>query len=544
MKKLVVAAIFALSYIVTSAQVEHVPVSNSVYTFLEHAQVSGWIEHFSIAQLPLSRGDVAAALRSVAKHSQELSEADKSALAAYSREFGIAPDERAVVFYSSSDSAQVLSSRFISDDEKFIYHYQDKEGTTLSIKPLGSVDAIFQKDDNSSRNVTMGNLGLRLHGTLSGMFGYYLQATNGVVLSGSRDLALEDPYLHQNLKFSAYNSDFDFTESHVAFEYKWFRAEIGRETRQIGSGLNQKFLISNGSPAFDAISLGAKWTSFEYKFTHGSLLSYSDSAALYGSSSSIPNKYLAMHRFALRPSWGEVAFSEMVIYSKRDIDLGYLNPLSFFKSLEHALHDRDNSLMSIDFTIRPLKGIELRGTYLLDDIVFSEIGKNYWSNKDALSLSLFASVVPSLDLGAEYSRVEPYTFSHFSGHNAVTNDQLLLCGALLPNSDQTSLVARYWAGGRYPIVFSLSYIRHGENVTDAQGNVVRNVGGDPLLCKRPEDSMKSYFLDGIRKNSFVAGLQAGYEICRGFNLQATYRFISVDEQSKHYARLVFRFDEF
>lgn len=523
---------------------EHVPVSNSVYTFLEHAQVSGWLEHFSLAQLPLSRGDVAQALRVVAKHSTEMSEGEKSALAEYSREFEIGDAQRAVVFYSSSDSVQVLSSRFFSDDEKYIYRYQDKDGTNLSIKPLGSVDAIVQKDEDSSRNVTMGNLGLRVHGTLSGMFGFYLQATNGAVLSGNRNLALEDPYLHQNLKFSAYNSDFDFTESHVAFEYKWFRAEIGRETRQIGSGLNQKFLISNGSPAFDALSVGGKWSSFEYKFTHGSLLSYSDSAAMYGSSSLIPNKYLAMHRFALRPSWGEVAFSEMVIYSKRDMDLAYLNPLSFFKSLEHALHDRDNSLMSIDFTIRPMNGLEFRGTYLLDDIVFSEIGKNYWSNKDALNLSLLASVVPSLDLGAEYARVEPYTYSHFSGHNSVTNDQLLLGGTLLPNSDQTSLLARYWAGGRYPIVFSLSYIRHGDNITDAQGNVIRNVGGDPHLAKRSEDSMKAYFLDGIRTNSLVAGLQAGFEICRGFNLQATYKFISEDEKAKHYARLVFRFDEF
>jgi hypothetical protein len=234
----------------------------------------------------------------------------------------------------------------------------------------------------------------------------------------------------------------------------------------------------------------------------------------------------------------------MVIYSKRSIDLAYLNPLSFFKSLEHALHDRDNSLMGLDFTIRPIQGLEFRCTYLLDDIKFSEIGKNYWSNKSALNLAVLARIDRSLDLGVEYARVEPYTFSHFSEHNAVTNDQQLLSGTLQPNSDETSLLARWWYGSRYPLELNVSYRRHGENVTDANGKIIRNVGGDVLYSVGPEDSMKAYFLDGIRRNSLSVGLQTGFELCRGFNIQATYKLLSVDEDIRHYARIVFRFDEF
>jgi hypothetical protein len=544
-KNYIASVLFLFATVCAIAQVEHVPVSNAVYTFLEHAQVAGWLEHFSTAQLPLARKDIVSALENISKQTSKMSAGELSTFNDFAREFGLAPAGTAVIFYSSSDTNQVLGSRLLSDDEKYIYHYQNStEGTNLSVRPLGSLDCIVQKQGDSTRKVLVGNLGVRLYGTLSNNFGYYLQATNGTVISGERALALEDPHLHQNVKFTTYDSDFDFTESHVAFEYKWFRADIGRETRQIGSGINQKFIISNGSPACDAINIGAKWSGFEYKFTHASLVSFSDSTAQFGVGSAIPNKYLAMHRFALRPSWGEIGFSEMVIYSKRSIDLAYLNPLSFFKSLEHALHDRDNSLMGLDFTIRPIQGLEFRCTYLLDDIKFSEIGKNYWSNKSALNLAVLARIDRSLDLGVEYARVEPYTFSHFSEHNAVTNDQQLLSGTLQPNSDETSLLARWWYGSRYPLELNVSYRRHGENVTDANGKIIRNVGGDVLYSVGPEDSMKAYFLDGIRRNSLSVGLQTGFELCRGFNIQATYKLLSVDEDIRHYARIVFRFDEF
>ncbi len=52
-----------------------------------------------------------------------------------------------------------------------------------------------------------------------------------------------------------------------------------------------------------------------------------------GAFSEIPEKYMAYHKISLRPSWGEIAFVEQVIYSNRNTDLAYLNPIGFLKSI-------------------------------------------------------------------------------------------------------------------------------------------------------------------------------------------------------------------
>ena len=86
-----------------------------------------------------------------------------------------------------------------------------------------------------------------------------------------------DPRYTHSVKFTQLNDDIDLTESHVAYQKKWFRAEIGRETRLMGSGLNQRLYINDIAPAYDAITLSANFESFKYSFTHGSLLGIADS---------------------------------------------------------------------------------------------------------------------------------------------------------------------------------------------------------------------------------------------------------------------------
>ena len=258
----------------------------------------------------------------------------------------------------------------------------------------------------------------------------------------------------------------------------------------------------------------------------------------------IPSKFFAQHRFSIRPDWGEISFWEGLIYSKRGMDLAYLNPLSFFKSLEHALHDRDNALMGLDATVRPLSGIQFKGSFLPDDIRFGEIGTGYWANKWAWNTSLEFVLPYGIDLGLEYSRVEPYTFSHFDTTNAMTNDEMLFGGYLLPNSDETSLLFRWWWGNRYPLEIKFAYQRHGENVYDENGIMVKNVGGDPLQTRLNSDSYTVEFLDGNRVNTMIFQITAGYEIVRGFNIQSSYSLRNSNSNNSHYFRIIFRFEDF
>lgn len=179
--------------------------------------------------------------------------------------------------------------------------------------------------------------------------------------------------------------------------------------------------------------------------------------------------------------------------------------------------------MGADFTFRPFKRLQFKGSFILDDIKFEEIGRQFWSNKTAWNISAEYVFPFNLDFGIEYTRVEPYTFTHFDSVNSYTNDSFLLGTAVLPNSDELSILINYWIGERYPITAELNYSRHGQNIYDENGNLIKNVGADPFQTRRPQDSEKVKFLDGDLNETLSVELSAGYEIFRGLNLKLKYK---------------------
>jgi hypothetical protein len=533
------------SFIIANAQVEHVPVSHPVYNYLIQQESKGLLPHFSSDQLPLKRIEISEALKQIRKETSELNNFELKALELFEIEFEIVPRQNSVVFYSKSDSNQILLNGLISEDEKFFYHYRDSSAS-VNLLPLANLDYSNYRSDSLNDYALMGNLGFRLHGSLSNMIGYYLQVTNGTLFTGNKSIALLDHRLHQNIKFSELNSDFDFTESHVSFCYDWFNASIGRETRLNGSGLTQRLFVSTNSPPIDGVTIGAHFSNFRYTHTSYSLLGLPDSALMkVGFKTYLSSKILAMHKFTLLPEWGEISFWDAVLYSGRGYDVSYLNPLSFYKSLEHANRDRDNSIMGFDWTLRPAKGIQITGSFILDDIIFSEIGTGYWSNKTAFNLGI--SYTSKLGLaGIEYARVEPYTFSHYNPENSYTNDKQLIGSNLSPNSDQISLLLRfYWLGNRYPWTFRFAYLRQGVNVYDNEGKLIKNVGSDPAIVRGSNDDYYVTFLNGNRIDAKVLELNFAYEVIRGFNINC-FLYLKHQMNGASYSnfRMIFSFSDF
>ncbi|MGE5480609.1 MAG: hypothetical protein ACM3U1_09320 [Chloroflexota bacterium] len=551
MKKAIL--IFFFAALPLFAQREIIPIEHPVYDYLRHAETRGFLGRYSLADLPLRKDEIVAMLRQIDGLVGEERKNERSSLDRFLRDFDVIPARNAVVFHSSSDSINLFSSELFGDAEKFIYKYGGGKHNA-EVEALAGADYAYSAPATGDPgSYVVGTLGFRLSGTLSDKFGFYLQATNGRLIAGSRELAQADDKYGKSVKFVYYNSDIDLTESSVSFVYDWFGASIGRVNRSMGAGFDQKLMLAPYSTAFDAIELTAKFSNFEYKYMHGSLLSPPKFAYIpSGFVSEFTEKYIALHRFTAKPSWGEVNFYEAVIYSGRNWDLGYLNPLSFFKSLEHALHDRDNSLMGLDLSAKPFNRLTVKGQFLIDDIIFESIGKGFWGNKTAWSLGAEASLTAALDAGFEYTRVEPYMYSHFNQTNSYMNDNRRLASSLPPNSDLYSATASLWYGGRYPVKVTAYYYRHGENVTDANGFVIRNVGSDPRITRRqrndslgiPEDALTVTFLDGVRSEYAGARLEAGYEILRGLSAHINLDFSMRKEELEKYVRFTLLIGDF
>jgi len=527
------------------SQVEHVPLANPVYEFLLRAETKGYMPNGSMAVLPLQKKEITSVLKKMADNITVLSESEKDALNQYLLEFDITRNSDAVLIDSQTDSLSLFSENFFKKD-KSIYRYDAEH--SVNIDPLVSVDFRYDLQDGIQRDILLANWGFRVNGTLSGHLGYFVQATNGSSFGGSRELALEDTRLRQNVKFGDLESDFDFTESHIRYEYDWFYAYIGRENRQWGPGLRNNMIISNLIPPMDQLSLGARFRNFEYRFTQGGLLSFPVGLTPNGFTAEYIDKYFVHHRAALRPEWGEIAFWETVIYSDRNWDLAYWNPLSFLKSVEHSLRDRDNSLMGIDATIRPIDDWQIKGSFLLDDIVFSEIGTGYWSNKWAWNIAVFNSSIDNLDLALEYSRTEPYTFSHFLELNNYTHDQYQIGSSVLPNSHQLAARANIWWGQRYPITIEAAFTQHGANIMDGD-SLVRNVGGDPKYGYRGIEKDEFYveFLDGDLQENIRITTTLAYELFRNFSIFAFHTYgtgSGIGYQNKNTFRVMLRYEDF
>jgi hypothetical protein len=539
------------------AQVEHLPIVHPVYQFLEHCEAKGLLPHYSLSALPLQRGEVQHALRLIRKSAIELSEDERDILSHYEQELLIEKRINTTLFESSianNDSLPFFFDGILSNREKAIYLQQDSLVTLFS-SPLFSIESTL-RNDSSSASMLTGQAGMRLHGTLRGNVGFFLQMTNGALLSGDRSLALDDPRLRQNVKFAVYESDFDFTESHIRYDNDWFYASIGRESRTLGAGFHHHQFLGRNSPPLDAFMIGARTSTFEYRYTHAALLSLPQDVNgqiilpgqtnSTGSDKFMPAKTLVMHRAAYRPIWGEIAVWESVIYQNRTFDLAYLNPLSFLKTVEHSLRDRDNSAMGFDFTVRPMKNLILKGAYLLDDLIFSKIGTDYWSNKSAFSFGgMYA--LSSMNIALEYARVQPYTYSHFNVQNSMTSDGATVTGSLRPNSDEISLSASLFYGHRYPIRLLIAFQRHGANeITSINGrdSIIVNHGANALQARRPWDSEYAPFLGGIIEESMRAQITAGFEIIRGLNLQALYALRSQAGNLTHFIQASIRFEDF
>jgi hypothetical protein len=538
MKKLILILFFVVT---ANSQVEHVHIYHPVYDFLLRLESKGYLENYALTDIPMQRKDISSILENVPK--EDLSESEQKVLNKYLQEFELIKQKNKVLIHSRNDSSQVMfSPLFLSSDEKFIFKQQGDY--KVSIRPLANIETRYSIQD-SNRFTTLGNIGTRIYGTLDDRLGYQLQVTNGTLIAGDSSILAEDTRIGNSVKFSVYDSDFDFTESHLRFQYNWFYAYVGREHRRIGAGLNQSLILSDAAPPMDAFSIGAKFKNFEYKHTHASLISLPLGEFGAGIGSEFISKYLVIHRASFRPSWGEISLWEQIIYTDRGFDIAYLNPFSFLKSLEHALRDRDNSVMGFDFTVRPIKNLQIKGTYLLDDIIFSEIGNNFWSNKSAYNIAAISSLPYGFDLGVEYSRTEPYVFSHFDNQQSLTNDGILFSGYIPPNSDQYSLLIQKWWGNRFPIKANINYLRHGENIV-IDDVLVKNVGGDPLeTLRRGEDSERVTFLDGNLVEILSLDLDCTIEIVRGFNLQFLYRAQKQNGLNlEHSGRIGIRFGEF
>jgi hypothetical protein len=196
-------------------------------------------------------------------------------------------------------------------------------------------------------------------------------------------------------------------------------ATLGHDKQHIGSGF-RSLILSNFSPPSLFLQIHYRLGPFKYQNLFKELVMdmTKDTFKMFN------KKYLAMHRGSLHFDQLnlELGFSEMIIQSRpnNSLDMNYLNPVIFYRSIERDLGSSDNALIAFDAKWTQ-KQFMIYGQFVIDEFNFSAMlgNRNSYLNKYANQIGLYikpnSSFFKQSYVQIEYNAVRPYTYSHRRG---------------------------------------------------------------------------------------------------------------------------------
>ncbi len=496
------------------AQTEYVSADNPVYNFLERMETQQIISHYSSFEIPKTRKVIAGYLQQVIQNKDQLDKSDTKLLEDLKVEFEFE------LYGTTKNSEAIFGNNkydLLNQKEKYLYYNINPGKANIFINLLGEGEYINRRISNSSGKSTLiGVIGGEIRGTFLDKFGFGIHGTNGNVF-GNRTAAMVREDIKYNYKFNESPTEtfFDETAGYLTADFDVVKFKIGRDRMNVGYGVTKSILASN-SPLFDYISFKINYDFFNFSYFHGKLLGPQtfNADSITGGSNRIEEKYIGYHRIGFNFSRHfDFGVGELIIYGDRPLDLSYLNPFNFYKSVEHANQDRDNSMLFFDYNNNSIKGLKLFTTFLIDDMQFGQIGKGWYGNKTMFNIGAYSTnlynIIP-LDIHLEYLRIEPYTFTHRLIRNAYTNFGYNLGPDIQPNSGLFFSQINYRFSNRLSLSANFSYSEHGANPVMKDGSI-RNVGGDINLGHRVFDSDRVVFLDGDLQYSRNYSFSVSYE---------------------------------
>jgi capsule assembly protein Wzi len=517
-------ALFSVSY----AQVEMVAPSNRIYAFLERMDANKIIVNYSSSMIPISRREIARYLEEIKSKENKISKTDRKLLNDFLVEFEYDID------HSLHNASPFLSNWRFSDifsdkKQKYLYSGADSN-SSIFWDVIGELRYMGANGDSLGKpHILLMQAGTRIRGTLFNSVGYYLRLSNGVRLSSngenSRFAAEFDPVLASTKKFVGEGGKtFDSFEGYLRYSppTEWIALTAGREAMRFGAGFIDKLLISNNTAPFDFIKLDLSYKKIKYSFLHASIVGNDSNGQ------QLESKYLVFHRLELGPlanGFLRLAFNEMLIYSNIPINLAFLNPIAFLTSADLNTElpgkNTNNTLIALDAQLFPVKKLKVQGTFLIDDLNFETLGKSgpqSNDNKFAYQWGLNwqdAFTVSNLGFTYEYTRVNPFVYSHRDYNNSYAHWGLPLGAALNPNSDEHAVKVTYDFGSRLNISVAYKHQRSGENLLDSNGNIVINYGSN-ILDGRNDYAQENIFLNGIRINRNIITAEISWQPIRQY----------------------------
>jgi len=365
--------------------------------------------------------------------------------------------------------------------------------------------------------------GLELSGMIADKIGFYtyMTTTQAAFPSYVRTWIDRNRSVPQEGYYKIFNEDgvdFFTARGHVSFNIvKPLNFQFGHDKLYLGNGLRSMGL-SDFSNNYLFFKLDLKVWKLNYRFV---IAQHNvDTLDVNPGTASIngpyPRKHLAYHHISINIGKNlNVGVFEHIVQgdsTSNRFDIQYINPVIFFRGLEHQQGSKDNALLGFDFKYNFLRRFSVYGQFLLDEFLLDEVraGDGWWGNKYGSQFGLKymnAFWLRNLDINLEYNVARPYTYSHESMYTNFANYRMPMAHPTGANFKEFIFLARYQPFRKFLFIMKL---------------VVSDFGEDDEDTNWGKDVMKSYITREQNYNNRIG--QGLATKLRYFNFTTTYQF--------------------
>ena len=354
----------------------------------------------------------------------------------------------------------------------------------LSISPLGGYEYRY-----IGENAHSGSLGLISHGFL-GPVSFFLDARmyteqhdkwNHPSFDGE-GLDRQDGKASGSVAYSSFSR----YRSNVSYDWAWGRLTAGRDAVHWGPALFSNLVFHQNAIPFNQLTFTTHLGPVSVQSLYGQLIIGDD----WESNTSTDQRHLYAHRYEWRITPNLLlGGSEQLILFKQSAPFAFMPMVPLFIAKYSEKERLNNGNLATDLTYRFKALGSVYSEFLLDDLQSpGSLFGDYWGNKWGWVAGMhYVQNLASTQGGAilEYSRVEPWVYTHYQPNSAQTaNFNQPLGNQMGPNSQ--SFTGKIYLRGVQGWYTSLTAVAAWKG-TDL---------GSSILDLHP---------DSIEKKSFLAG---------------------------------------
>lgn len=317
--------------------------------------------------------------------------------------------------------------------------------------------------------------------------------------------------------------------------------QFGHGRNFIGDGMRSLFL-SDFSNNYLFLKLNTKVWKFQYQNIFAELSNPKDPNS---GDILLPKKFFAAHHLSynVTPNLNFGIFESVIASRSKQFELQYLNPIIFYRSVEHALNSPDNVSVGANAKWNIAKKVQVYGQLMLDEFLFKELfvdNQGWWANKYGVQLGIKypnALGIDHLDLQVEYNKIRPFTYTHGDSTNSYTHAGQPLAHPLGANFKEIVFSARYQPLSK--LVFDARLM----SAIQGESSATRVWGEEPTTpyTARGTNDYGFFTGEGVKAKILLISLDASYQLYHNMflDLHILARKKDSDEPSRNQRTLSF-----